>query len=647
MATHQQIIKVNDPDGPEITCSDDIIERTTDCVQDQVMFMATASDECTEGSDFRWSARLEALDNNGDVVTTTLLTEDQISEDGTGKATYTTTLPIGDHRVVWSVTDRCGNDASCTQNATVINDKKPTPFAINVSTALMNTNGEVTIWAVDFDQKSTHPCFDDDLLQFAIVPQGEPFDPTSTSLTFDCNDAIDNYIDFYVFIVVDGQTLYDFTTVKLKVTDNGVCTNTRPATEGTGNNAFISGTIRTADDTNIPNIGVDLLGGNQGASALEEVLTDVQGTYAFPGMPMGGEYAVAPSSNDDFLNGVTTFDLVLIQKHVLGLYDLESPYQMIAADVNNDEMISALDMVELRKAILGFTDEFANNTSWRFIDAEYEFINSADPLSEGFPEKYDISTLEESMTIDFIGLKVADINGSVDAASVVSEGRGTHKLVANESNFRSGETVELALRSGRDISISGTQFTVEFDANKLEFQGIEEGALAIGSQHIGISKVANGQLVLSWNDAYDVELGSDQVMFTLSFTAKQSGTLSETVTIGSSTIAAEIYSSNLDVSNLVLEYRQAQLEDGAVLYQNTPNPFADQSTISFYLPEASTATLTIHDVTGKTMRKYSGSFDKGHNNISVSTDELPGIGVMYFTLATDQFTDTKRMVVLK
>ncbi len=645
---HVQIIKVNDPVGPTITCDDDITKTTIDCYEDLVQFGASATDDCTDGNDLLWTARLEILNNDGTIQSFVLLDETDIVEDGNGNVTYTTTLPIGTHRIIWSVTDRCGNIESCTQEATIINNKKPTPLALNVSTALMNTNGMVEVWAIDFNLKSTHPCYDDNILQYAISLQGAGFAAATSNLTFDCNSAINNYLDFYVFLVTpSGDTLYDFTTVQLRVKDDGICDNERPATSGTGASALITGTILTAQAVSVPNIEVGLLGGNQGASALDEVITDAKGGYVFPAMPMGGEYVINPSSSDDYLNGVTTLDLVLIQRYVLGIYDIESPYQLIAADINKDKDISALDLVELRSVILGFSKEFSNNKSWRFVDAAYEFRDAKDPLSEDFPETYEISALESNMNIDFIGLKVGDVNGSVDAASVISTSRSTHALVASDASFRRGETVAMEIASDRSIQVSGTQFTLSFDVQKLRFVGIEAGELSISAEHLGTQQLSQGMLSVSWSDVQDIALDNGDVLFTALFEARSAGTLAESVTINSTQARAEIYDASYNTSDLILNFEKDDIQNGFALYQNTPNPFADQTRIAFYLPKASAATLTIYDVTGKTLRTYTGSFDKGNNYISVNNGELAGTGVMYYTLATDEYTDTKRMVVLK
>ena len=61
----------------------------------------------------------------------------------------------------------------------------------------------------------------------------------------------------------------------------------------------------------------------------------VDGEYAFNSNPMYFEYEVEAEKNDNYLNGVSTLDLVLIQKHILGLQLLNSPYKVIAADINS------------------------------------------------------------------------------------------------------------------------------------------------------------------------------------------------------------------------------------------------------------------------------------------------------------------------
>src|SRR5690606_38908605 len=84
------------------------------------------------------------------------------------------------------------------------------------------------------------------------------------------------------------------------------------------------------------------------------LLTDSVGLYKITGLPfLPSNYSILPVKDDNPLNGVTTFDLVLISKHILGSEPLNSPYKMIAADANKSGSITTFDIVEFRKLILG------------------------------------------------------------------------------------------------------------------------------------------------------------------------------------------------------------------------------------------------------------------------------------------------------
>ena len=123
--------------------------------------------------------------------------------------------------------------------------------------------------------------------------------------------------------------------------------NVQPFCPNPGGSAAINGAIDTEEANFVQNAEVEIQGNMPGIPA--PYLTGAAGEYGFPGLPLGGNYVVTPSKDADPLNGVTTYDLVLISKHILGIEALPSPYKMIAADINNSGSISTIDMVELRK----------------------------------------------------------------------------------------------------------------------------------------------------------------------------------------------------------------------------------------------------------------------------------------------------------
>jgi hypothetical protein len=56
-----------------------------------------------------------------------------------------------------------------------------------------------------------------------------------------------------------------------------------------------------------------------------QVKSVASGAYLIPQAPGCDDYNVQPQRNDNLLNGITTFDLVLISKHILGIESLKFP----------------------------------------------------------------------------------------------------------------------------------------------------------------------------------------------------------------------------------------------------------------------------------------------------------------------------------
>ena len=113
------------------------------------------------------------------------------------------------------------------------------------------------------------------------------------------------------------------------------------------------------------------------------------------------------------MQGVSVMDIILIQRHILGVVRLSSPYKMIAADVNRSGSITTLDIIQMQRLILGVVNGFPGNTSWRFIPASYVFPNPEHPWLEAFPEGLDYTCNQGSLqTFNFIAVKIGDVNGS-------------------------------------------------------------------------------------------------------------------------------------------------------------------------------------------------------------------------------------------
>ena len=377
---------------------------------------------------------------------------------GSGTSASFQDLPLGDYSITFHATDRCGNTTNQNFTFSVVDDVSPTPVCIQfIATATMDESGESVIWASDFNFGSFDNCDPNPVVEFRDAEgNGTP------SLSFTCADLPNGVsapvaIDLYV---VDASGNEDFCTVTLSIQDNDA-----NACDDVDTGAAISGAISTELGDMIESARVTL------NNALVDE-TSVQGEYAFRSNPEFTDYTISSERNDDFLNGVTTLDLVLIQQHVLGISALDSPFKIIAADINSDERVTAIDLVELRKLILGVYTELPQNDSWRFVDATQTFADATRPFP--FTESLDVANLVGDVTgQDFLGVKIGDVSGSAIANSLIAAGTrsaGTLSLEIADASVAAGEEVSVAVTAANFSDIAAYQFTMDVDG--LEFTGV-------------------------------------------------------------------------------------------------------------------------------------------------------------------------------
>lgn len=389
---YRQVIKIRDSQAPMISpLSDLAFCDTSGLCAYEVLLCGPMVEECRA----TYQTSYSITDTNGTVVATGEFPIGASPEDCVNAGL----IPIGNYQVTYRVADGCGNLAIENFQLDISDCKAPVAYCFSGLTVDLMSNGMVELWASDFDAGSYDACCEP--LHFSFNEEGD-----STSVQFTCDDLSFNAIDMWVMDDC-GNSAFCSTVVIVQNNVNNDGSTLPFECEDIGSFVPVSGWIQT--ETGQATEGVVVHINQQDDMAVH---TNVEGFY-HQNLNVENDYSIVPENNTNPLNGVTTLDLILIKKHILGIKILDSPYKLIAADVNRSNSLSTLDLVQLRKLILNIEENITGNSSWRFVPKSYTFPNPSNPWATIFPEIININDLSTAQAdLDFVAIKVGDVNDS-------------------------------------------------------------------------------------------------------------------------------------------------------------------------------------------------------------------------------------------
>lgn len=641
---HTQIITVLNTIEPTISGGCSTINEcnfSPVCADLDIDIEINAMDDCTPNENISYSYSIDFdTDNSADV---------------TGNSNSATiAFPLGTHLITWIATDAQGNSDMCFQEVQVDNCNLPSPICLagqEFALVGVDTDGnggiddeQITIHVDQIDGGSSIACDVPFTLSLST-------DTTVVDTIFDCDGIGTHLLSLYVTDNITGAQ--DFCQVLVDVID----TNDVDICIPTTSQAKIFGLVKSELDKSTNDVKLELEGTDMQVSSEE-------GNYQFPAMPLGGAYNLKPSHETYPLDGITTYDILLIQKHILGLKVLDSPYKILAADADGSENISGADIIYLRKLILGDISEFSNQSSWQFVWKDQTFIDQYNPWlnNDNF---YEIPALNEDMEIDFISIKTGDVNHS--SPNLTNEIIDTRSVSTMEYDLiNNNDEIIIPVKIDDQKNIEGFQFSFRYNDDAYEFKELISGNISITNEMISEKDINLGVIDLSWispdgeacnycdenyNKAVDNKSGAfaqREVSFYLVFEKVNNSV--NTPSIGLETfsegLTAEVYRNDGSIHSLIFS-RISEDNPDVLLYQNKPNPWKSNTLISFFLPEAIHASLVINDITGREVYRKSARFGAGMNEIEVMAETLGTAGIYYYSLQTAKTKYMKKMILIE
>lgn len=329
-------------------------------------------------------------------------------------------------------------------------------------------------------------------------------------------------------------------------------------------------------------------------------LSDDQGHFELGNLPGCTDYTLEPKRLDNPLNGVTTYDIALISKHILSIEPLNSPFKVIAADVNHSNSVTTFDVVQLRRLILGIDTAFANNTSWRFVPKSFSFPNPLNPFQTSFPETLAVQVQSNSLSgLDFTGIKIGDVNNSAAPSAGQSpdsrtEGIWPLKMVygTDANGLETSATLMSGITPEGSSNPLALQFTLQFDPSQYSLEGVEPLTPGMNAEHFGLNRSAQGLISFSFSRESPLE-SPNMPLFTLKFKAKKASVAALRLNLVDRPTPSLIYPENGEVWRPVF---MPDTPDGAPVFM--PNPFGLSGTL---VKSSTSALLEIFDGQGRSV----------------------------------------------
>jgi len=221
------------------------------------------------------------------------------------------------------------------------------------------------------------------------------------------------------------------------------------------------------------------------------------------------------------------------------------------------------------------------------------------------------------------------------------------------------DVFEVSLRATNFVDVAGLQFSLNWDAEKVEFQDITP-SFPTQSVSFNTNNAPSGVLAGFWNDSFTYTEPDSTVLFVLTFKALADGPLNIEF-VDSPVTTLVVYHLDGQVFEVPIIYNgdgevcvgiktstfATDFTDSAVFYQNNPNPFSKNTYIPFELTNSELVTIKIFGLTGEEIYQYSNRYSEGTHRIKINSEVFPNPGTYIYQISTAATSTTKKLILAK
>lgn len=334
--------------------------------------------------------------------------------------------------------------------------------------------------------------------------------------------------------------------------------------------------------------------------------------------------------------GVSTFDLVLINRHILGIQNFNGPNIWVAGDANQSSSITTIDIAFIRQCILGIINQFPNSTnSWRYVKESYVYSNLQSPLAS-LPSPFtanliDVPNPPSGVYGNFYAIKTGDVNLNCDCSDfrMPSQEAWLHM----ETEKATEEEVRVELRLHTPVNAIALQFALQFDPELFQFKGIvpnEENG--VGMDAFSVERASKGELRFAWFPHDGVTpIGPDGRLFevVLEPVGRTEASIQPLRIAPDTLLYPTAYADDFSGEEIYLVGRYLNVSERSKVAVSqhvfvSPNPATDEAMVRIDAGNIGGATtIFVYDLQGRVMTVKAVELGPNLNAVSISSGDWP------------------------
>lgn len=242
--------------------------------------------------------------------------------------------------------------------------------------------------------------------------------------------------------------------------------------------------------------------------------------------------------------------------------------------------------------------------------------------------------------------------------SIGASNAQTTSLFFEDQGAEPGTIINVDLKVSAFEDMVGMQFSVNWDAQVLSYQNIENfgiNGITLES-NFGLDSVGVGRLGFLWIDLSlaGVDLSDSTVLFSIKFEVIGDALSSSSVSFSDIPTLIELSDGQGVIAPDLITGTISVTEPNATIFNNAPdqieikecypNPFSGYTKLDFEIANAKNITVTILDAKGRVVYEQKDFYTAGTHQITLHKELFPSAGIYYYKLVSNEFKVSQRLI---